>query len=498
MSATTAGGGGHGRSRSSGSLDPGSPAGLTEPRILVVDDSRFDRERTAEALVGLGTVVACADGAEAIRVLEQGPADVIVSDLTMPGMTGLQLLERVRREHAGTDLVLLTGYASVESAVQALRMGAADYLTKPAPEEGLRRAVEQLLLRRRLLEENRQLRDALRTVDACRALSPFLDPGEVYPVVLDLVLSATGRRRGLAVFRRSQGAMSDGTAFRGFSEGEEAHLHAWLVEGKPLDLAAHEGTRVLDAGRLHEALARVGSGAAPVLAVGIGGEQSEAGVVAVASDGRGFATQELERARIVATHGHAALVNAERYNDAKERAFVDDVTELYNARFLLSAAENEIRRAERYGNELSVLFLDLDRFKRVNDRFGHLVGSQTLRHLAQMLQHSVRQVDTLARYGGDEFTILLVDTPHAEALQIAERIRRSVGDHVFEAGREARLHLTVSIGVATLPRHGRGRDALLDAADKAMYLAKSRGRDRVCSADDLLESVGERVGERVD
>ena len=129
---------------------------------------------------------------------------------------------------------------------------------------------------------------------------------------------------------------------------------------------------------------------------------------------------------------------------------------------------------------------DLDRFKLVNDRHGHLIGSQTLRSLAQLLLQCVRQVDTLARYGGDEFTILLVDTPHEDGMVIAERIRRTVAQHIFEgSAEEPQLKLSISIGVASFPEHAQTRDAVLDASDKAMYRAKSLGRNRVCSAAEL-------------
>jgi diguanylate cyclase (GGDEF)-like protein len=165
------------------------------------------------------------------------------------------------------------------------------------------------------------------------------------------------------------------------------------------------------------------------------------------------------------------------------------VTEIYNARYLLSAADNEIRRAARYENALSVIFLDLDRFKMVNDRHGHLVGSDTLRKLSEILAQCVREIDTLARYGGDEFTILLVDTAHNQALAVAERIRSVVEERVFEAGRDASLRITLSIGVSTYPDHGEDRETLIDAADKAVYRAKSKGRNRVCSADELADGL---------
>ena len=125
-------------------------------------------------------------------------------------------------------------------------------------------------------------------------------------------------------------------------------------------------------------------------------------------------------------------------------------------------------------------------FKDVNDEHGHLIGSETLRRLCRVLEQCIRQVDTLARYGGDEFAILLVDTDHETALQIAERIRHRVDAYVFEVDRDVRLSLTLSIGVATCPAHGAVRDRILDLADKAMYRAKSDGRNRVCSANEVL------------
>jgi diguanylate cyclase (GGDEF)-like protein len=258
-----------------------------------------------------------------------------------------------------------------------------------------------------------------------------------------------------------------------------------LTDEKRLELEVHDGARLVDRGEIHAALGRAGVESGPLLTMSLRGEEDEAGLLCVFQDGRAFEPGELRRAEIVMSYANEALRNAERYQSAKERASIDDVTEVYNARHLLATATNEIQRAERYHASLSVLFLDLDRFKLVNDRHGHLVGSQTLRHLSELLLQCVRQVDTLARYGGDEFTILLVDTAHDPAMVIAERIRRTVEEHMFEAGRSRDLRLTISIGVASFPEHARARDELLDVADKAMYRAKSLGRNRVCSAVDL-------------
>jgi diguanylate cyclase (GGDEF)-like protein len=451
-------------------------------RVLVVDDDRFHRDLARDALAPDVRVECCGSAEEALAALAREPADLVLSDLTMPGASGLVLLDHVRRHHPTTDFLLLTGHATVESAVEALRRGATDYLVKPIRPEQLAVVVERALERRRLLAENGRLRDALATVEACRSLSACHEPAQVFSLALDLGLGILGRRRGLALYRRDE--ISNGLEFRGFSDAEQDALRGALDEKPvPLDLASQAA--LFEAGPAHEALRAAGVEVAQILAVPLRGEESEAGLLLHLDDGRPF--EEVARARlsIVADQAAIALRHAERYRQAKERAFIDDVTELYNARYLGEAMEREIQRAERYGTELSVVFLDLDRFKLVNDQHGHLVGSQALRQLSRLLTECVRQVDTVARYGGDEFTVVLVDTGEETCRRIAERIRALVEATPFDTGRGRTMHLTCSVGLATLGLHGRSREELLEAADKAMYRAKSLGRNRVCSAGEL-------------
>ncbi|MAJ61372.1 MAG: hypothetical protein CBC48_16335 [bacterium TMED88] len=335
-----------------------------------------------------------------------------------------------------------------------------------------------------LLAENRFLRDTVRIMEDCRALAHCLEPTELYPMCLDLLLGAVDREKGVAVFRRGQGAQNDAFALRGFDDEEASALSGVLLAGGRIDLDAFEGIAVAHQGAFHDAFSEAGIPVDSLLLVSFGGEGRESGVVAVLGDPSGYRAGDIERADIVARHGISALANAGTYATAKDRAFVDDVTSAYNARYLLETVENEIQRADRYGDPLSVLFLDLDRFKRVNDGHGHLVGSETLRSLCRLLERCVRNVDTLARYGGDEFSIVLVDTDHDTALQVADRIRQTVADHSFEIGSGTSLSLTVSIGVSSCPEHGMDRDQLLDAADRAMYRAKAAGRNRIQSASD--------------
>jgi two-component system, cell cycle response regulator len=458
------------------------------PRILVVDDTRYHRELARQVLRDLADVECCGDAESALELLARGRADLVLSDLTMPGLSGLELLERVQREHPGTDFVLITANASVDSAVRALRMGATDYLQKPVRAEDLVLVVERTLARRALVEENLRLRDERAILEACKSLTPCLEPEDVYSVALDLFLRALRRRTGLVLYHRTSIPTTDGIQFRGLREDEESCVRSLLGRHKPLDLDGFaEGAR-LARGPVHDALRESGVAARELFVLPARGQETERGVFFALDEGRPFEPHEIELAGLVIGHTSVSLRNAERYHRARERAFVDDVTEIYNARYLLEAMDREIRRAERYGSELSVLFLDLDRFKLVNDRHGHLVGSEALRQLSRLLSQCVRQVDTLARYGGDEFTILLVDTGLDGALSVAERIRQSVADHAFGAERGLDLRLTISVGVSTFPSHGESRERLLDLADKAMYLAKALGRDHVCSANELSSS----------
>ncbi len=463
--------------------------GARRARVLVVDDSRFHRELASSALQGSARVEVCVNGIAALEALSREPADLVITDLTMPGLSGLDLLERIQREHPGTDVVILTANASVDSAVAALRTGATDYIQKPVRADDLILVVERTLGRRALVQENVRLRDERAILEACKSLTPCLEPGDVFGVGLDLVLRAVGRSKGLGLYHRSALPTSDGLTCRGFSEDEEGQLRALLAEEKTVDLSGitleGEGAQSWTQGPLFEALRRSGIDVSELLVLPVRGGDAELGILVVVDEGRAFDAAELGRADLVRGHAAVSLRNAERYRRARDRAFTDDVTEIYNARYLLEAMEREIRRARRYEGTLSVLFLDLDRFKLVNDHHGHLIGSRVLRQLSRLLTDCVRQVDTLARYGGDEFTIILVDSPEAPALDVAERIRRTVADHAFEGGASEALRLTCSVGVASFPVHGESREALLDAADKAMYRAKSEGRNRVCSASEL-------------
>ena len=174
-----------------------------------------------------------------------------------------------------------------------------------------------------------------------------------------------------------------------------------------------------------------------------------------------------------------ALINAERSAQAQSLIYIDDLTKLYNGRYLNVVLDREMKRSERYRNFFSVLFMDIDFFKRVNDAHGHLVGSRVLTEVGSVLRACVRDSDTVVRYGGDEVVVLLVETNADEAMIVAERMRKMVEAEVFikEAGLGVRL--TISVGIAAFPEHATTKQNLLTLADQAMYRGKESTRNVV-------------------
>jgi len=457
-------------------------AGLASGLVASGQAARFScaafdsLEAAADASVGAPLLILIALGPDADAILE----DPVWAPWERPGtaMARIAMSDALPSADAGP----MSTEADDGSAIA--------YRLPTAQSESLPMAT---IVVARLLEVERVqsgLRSELETERACEPFASCLEPGKLYPMALEVLLDRLDCERGIAFFTPSPAPQGTGVAARGFDDAIRDRLTRILVDEKSLESTMGRGEiGVVPFGPLHHALGRVGLDApGALLSVPLAGNDREVGHLWILSEGRRFDDMDLAAATTIARRVNAALATAEQYHSAKEKAFIDDVTGVFNARYLLATADNEIQRAARYGNPLSVLFLDLDRFKSVNDVHGHLVGSETLRVLSGLLGQCVRQVDTLARYGGDEFTILLVDTPHEVALRIAERIRERVETHLFEAGQDTPLRLSISIGVATCPLHGSTREVVLDAADKAMYRAKSEGRNRVCSADDLAVS----------
>ncbi len=196
-----------------------------------------------------------------------------------------------------------------------------------------------------------------------------------------------------------------------------------------------------------------------------------------------YTEEDFKLLQTIGDYAAIAIENAKNFRKVEELTIRDDLTSLSNSRHLHYILDNEVNRAHRYHKPFSMIFLDIDHFKKVNDTYGHVHGSALLCEVAEIIRKTIRVVDHAARYGGDEFVVVLPETNKQEAFMIAERIRVAIEQNKFLERDGLSIHFTSSLGVATFPIDGDSKDELIKMADHAMYDSKKTSRNRVTLAE---------------
>jgi len=232
-----------------------------------------------------------------------------------------------------------------------------------------------------------------------------------------------------------------------------------------------------------------------IAAVPIKGREAVLGVIEIINTPRAlkFGQEEMFMLQALGDYAAIAIENARHVQRIHELTITDDLTKLFNSRHLHNVLEAEIYRSSRYGYEFSLVFLDLDHFKMVNDTHGHLVGSKLLAQVGQLIKDHLRMIDFAFRYGGDEFVVLLPQTGKHASMNVARRLHRLIGDAIFMREEGLNLKITASFGLASFPSDARTKNELVRLADEAMYLVKNTVRDNIAAANlGLLDSLSSR------
>lgn len=221
-----------------------------------------------------------------------------------------------------------------------------------------------------------------------------------------------------------------------------------------------------------------------ILCVPLKSKGKTLGVMKLINDngiGRLFGEEDLKTIHTIADYSAIAIENAKNFQRIQELTITDDLTSLYNSRYLHSLLDSEVHRSKRYKKHFSMIFLDLDKFKEVNDTFGHIYGSTLLRETGQVILKNLRNVDIATRYGGDEFVVILPETQKASAILVAERLREAISKHVFLQEKGLHVQFTASFGVASFPEDASTKEELIKMADEAMYKVKNTTRNGVAA-----------------
>jgi diguanylate cyclase (GGDEF)-like protein/PAS domain S-box-containing protein len=434
-------------------------------RILIVDDEPLMRSSLRQLLeTSDREVLECNSGAKALSILENKDITVALLDINLPDISGLDILKWIRKNQIPTSVIVVSGDRSLDSAVQALRYGAVEFVRKPDDMNHIRHKVENALHRVHL--EHRQAYMVSR-LEQSEYLHRFLVNNSP-----DLIYTLDDNGRFLFVNNRFESLL-------GYSRDDliDAHYSTIVYDG--------------DRERVRYTLNERRSDNRATTNVEVNLKAKEAGgrrthtdhkvVTMLSAVGiyRGSPVDEDgSPRRFIGTYGVARDITERK--TAEEiisfQAFHDHLTQLPNRRLFKDRLDLAITQAHRQGKMVGLVFVDLDRFKLVNDTYGHAEGDKLLKSVAQALRRCARAGDTVARQGGDEFTVLLPDLAQAEdAALIAQKIVEELKTP-FPIG-ERSYSATASVGIAVYPRDGENADTLLKNADIAMYKVKESGKN---------------------
>jgi two-component system cell cycle response regulator len=451
-------------------------------RILVVDDVPANvKLLEARLLAEYFDVLTAEDGFKALQICESTHVDLILLDIMMPGISGFEVCERLKADprFAHIPIVMVTALDQPADRVRGLKAGADDFLTKPVNDLQLISRVKSLVRLKTLSDELRIRSETAQNIgleDMLKGTDGRDEPGQV--LLVDA--RASSQERIIKALKPVANVMAMSDPQAALFEAAENSFDLVIVNGNfgdydPLRLCSQlrslERTRFL-----------------PLLLVT---EQGEEDVIVRALDigVNDYIVRPIDANELVARS--LTQIKRKRYNDRLrvsvrqtiELAVTDGLTGLNNRRYLDSHLRTLFNRASARGRTLSVCMTDIDRFKQVNDTYGHDAGDDILKEFAARIRATVRGADLACRYGGEEFVVVMPDTDAVAARVIAERLRGLIENQPFLIRSSGiAINITASLGISCNDAGAETPEQLLKQADRALYEAKIGGRNRVVAA----------------
>jgi len=448
-------------------------------RILIVDDQPASVKMLAAKLTNeYYQVLTAQDGPAALKAVERDAPDLVLLDVMMPGMDGFDVCRKIKQnpKHTHIPVVLVTALGSREDRVRGLEAGADDFLTKPVDDTTLFARVRSLVRLKHMLEQWRMREATSERLGFTTKAMEGMDDGTGAHIILvdDSTIQKDNISRALGADNDHITVIDDYDASGKIVDldGDVVIISLSLDTDAPLRLASR--LRSLEPSR-H----------VPILLIR-DREDQDLFIKALELGINDFIMRPLDEHELLARV--RTQVRRKRYQDRLHENFLqhlslaltDSLTGLHNRRYLSTHLDSVMERMRDSGKPVSLLMIDFDHFKRVNDTYGHGVGDEVLHEIGQQILRNIRGFDLAARYGGEEFTAVMPDTPVEVALGVAERLcGEMASEPVRVTGSKERIRVTLSIGVAVSEGLNETAENLLKRADEALYEAKRAGRNQV-------------------
>lgn len=454
-------------------------------RILIVDDDVMNLKLFKGYLASENYEIITAEGGrEALQQIDRNAPDVILLDIMMPDIDGYGVTLRLKQDPHTKDIpiIMVTALSDEESHARALAVGADEFLTKPVHKTELVARVNSMCRLKRFQEQLCSRRQSELQADT-GVDNPLSEPEQVSTI---LIVEDNDKDAHLLLKQLDH----EPYMIKRVTSGEAAMRE---VLNEPVDLIVLDimlpGVDGFEVCRRLKGDDQISNIQIIILTSLQDLDYRIQGSELGADD---YLVKPVEARELKARA--KALLKKKRYIDklhnhcekTLNRALSDELTGLFNHGYFKRFFEFEIRRSMRQKNPVSLLFIDLDNFKPINDCLGHLAGDRILRQVSEKIKEKMRDIDFAARYGGDEFAVILPYAGIEEARKVAERLRRAISEEItLPPGADIPLFLSASIGGAFYPEDGQGVEELIRKADEMMYLAKQCGKNQVCITSDF-------------
>lgn len=432
-----------------------------------------------------------ANAHSALKLIGSHIYDVVVLDYSITQAEGNDVLDKIVSSLQSQSSLIITGEDNKEYYKRSINSGAYTYfVTHPFNKEKFSLIIRHILEKKLLLAENIRLKQEAQLLRYVRNIALSLNPKEFSSTLLDsisdliqcdcgyfAVLDETIGELEIIARKGIKGAKSE-EAFLGL---DTFFLKKIMEKRKPVFIEDVQKTKNIDASILESE----GIQAFFIWPIVVDKESFGILVMAEKDQKKTLRKKHVFYINKLLKDASLAIKNVLSFQKISGLIIKDDITNAFNRRFFEAFMEEEIQRSKRYKSNFSIIFIDLNNFKRVNELYGHSTGSRMLGMVAKRMFDQVRSVDRVIRYGGDEFCIILPETDALGAFRVAKRIKKNIESDPFRFGDIKNTYITASFGISTYPQHGLTKKRLISLADKAMFEAKKRKDNQIAIADGI-------------